>query len=250
LGKDITLYYDGDPRDIKSRMPEMLRRYHIENNLDALGELVRKYSVFGRLFEHETLSFKAADFRDAIAGTVEDIRLTVALNGLSQLEPGHFRFGCIVLRLAGCGQPTAEYKKCAVTNEKRNGTFCTMNESRGVSCGFLEEVTVKDAAETVILNSILHDTVVSGNLVELTVPIHNRYCVTVKCFVDVKDKSVKSTLEKLLRDAGMEDVSYSESGESQRIYFLLPESHKDGLFHIVSPEGIVNNYFCPGASAD
>jgi hypothetical protein len=46
----------------------------------------------------------------------------------------------------------------------------------------------------------------------------------------------------------MEDVSYSDSGEDQRIYFLLPQAREIGLFQVEAPDSgnIINNFICPG----
>jgi hypothetical protein len=248
MNKDIVLFCDPERSALRAEIPEFLRRYPIIDDLDTLKELARRSSVFGDLFKHETRELTAAKFEEALRGKQESLQLAIELPGLSAVDVNSVRFGFIVIRLARAGEFRTNTSKCAVIHEARRDNLCTMNEDRAVDCVMITEVRSQDALETVALNSILYASQIAGDRVTYTVPLHNRYGVTFKCFIDVIDKADKRSLEAILRKAGMEDVSYSESGESQRIYFLLPQEPSEGLFHIWSPEGIPNNFLCPGSS--
>ena len=259
MQKEITLFFDGDPQCLKSVLPEMLRKYHIETDIQKIGSIVSKFSKFGTLFKHETKEIDSKKFRNAIIDAVDSVSLRIKLDGLGHFDASQFKFGYIIVRLAMAGIVDAEIKKCPVTHEHIEESYCCLKKSLGVKCTFFNEIAVKDAVETVALNTVLYDSKIEDNIVEYSLPLHNKYGVTFKCFVDIKDKSIKSKLEEFLRDSGMQDVSYSESGENQRIYFLLPKSKgtvgsrdtaERGLSVIRTPEGIRNNYLCPGATSE
>lgn len=57
---------------------------------------------------------------------------------------------------------------------------------------------------------------------------------------------IKEQFIKLLQNAGLTDISISDSGTTNRVYFTLPKRQSKGLFKILEKEGFENNYICPG----
>ncbi|MDR1712720.1 MAG: toll/interleukin-1 receptor domain-containing protein [Coriobacteriales bacterium] len=253
-GKQILFYYDNAAADAPARqaaaagIPDFLRRYQVINDREAACGFAARASVFDGLFAYPTLELSRDDFGQALGDRLQSAHLEIGLPGLcDQVDVELLRFGCIVVRLAAAGRVLdVDEDLCELRCEPRLGSKCAMNAALDIDCAALREVFCRDELETIALNSILHEVSIEGDELRYHLPLHSHFGLTFKCFVDVLDASLKSETEELLRGAGMLDVSYSESGEGRRIYFLLPTQIECGLFHIQSPEGILNNFLCPG----
>lgn len=247
LEKDILLF-SNDPGSLaKKKLPPFLQKYPIIFEYEELVEKIVKYSIFGNIFEHETATLKKSDFKSALSSQVKSQQLTIPLKNQGAFDFSKIRFGYIVIRLARAGDFNINYRRCPVTHETREGLRCSY-ENKEINCVLLDDIRCEDALETVALNSVLYYAKLNEGSIEYHIPCHEKYGVTFKCFADVKDVSLKAKLESILEYSGIpkENISSSESGENQRIYFLLDEAPDQSLFHIVSPEGIKNNFYCPG----
>lgn len=250
MGTNVILYCDSKDPSLREMIPEYLRGHEVVDNLDALSELVSASSVFGSLFKHETPEISRGRFAAALAGKCEYALLTLTLPNLASIGPKTGNFGCIVVRLARSGEWTSEEyvepNECPATHDPREGTICAAAGKPDLHCPVVTDALCADEVETVALNSILYSKNREKERVEFVLPIHAHFGMTFKCFVDVIDSSERVPLERVLRNSGMLDIGYSESGETRRLYFLLPEAPESGLHWVRSPEGILNNFICPG----
>jgi hypothetical protein len=253
MNKPVIIYYEGEESQAKAMLPVFLRGYPIIGDISVLAEKISANTIFGDIFEYETDVFTKKLFYSKLARNIQTLIFSVSFTddgGESvNINPDAVKFGYILLRLARQGILLADTEKCRVTNETRTDGHCTLCEDDNVSCACRNDVQcTTETPETIILNKILFLSAFYGSSVEYVLPIHKLYGVTFKCFVDIKDISQKNIVFLALQKAGMEDVTYSDSGEDQRIYFLLPAQFKEGLF-VVREHGsdIVNNYFCLGS---
>ena len=79
--------------------------------------------------------------------------------------------------------------------------------------------------------------------VECILPVHNKWGLTFKLFLDVNDLKKIGDVKSLLYGNNFLNVDQSGSGEKQRIYFLIPNE-----FCAVVEEPyhkILNNYLPP-----
>lgn len=247
MGKEIIIFYDGI-EDVKNELPILLKKYRIINDLEQLCEVVSKFSIYANIFKHETQNIKRIDFKNSIVGKIKNLKLSFFIKNLNDLKDS-IQFGYIIIRLARYGEVKKAYTDCLTTNETRDGKLCRYSEN---DCAFFDDVTCEEAKETIILNSVLYYSIFDNNNLRYIIPCHKKYGVTFKCFVDVEDISDKKVMVRILKESGIkeENISYSKSAENQRINFLLDESPNNGLFHMVTPGGNVNNFFCPGALYD
>jgi hypothetical protein len=250
MGKGVVLFCDADRMPHASKIPEFLRGYEIIHNISQLYDRALGSSVFDNIFVHETLELSRLRFREALANKREGINLTLKIPGLSVVDVADIHFDAIIVRLAAAGTIDNANEQCPVTNETRKTGECRMRPNNELGCAIMQEVECCKHPETVALNSLLGytHTAEDGESIQYLLPLHSNFGVTFKCFVDVYKRSLKGKLEQLLSNAGMLDVTYSESAETQRIYFLLPENREDGLYHIFAPEGFANNFLCPNAA--
>lgn len=248
MGKQIVLYCDNNIDESKKYIPNNLKKYPLITDNETLIKHISNYTVFENLFEYETATVSLEDFKRGTINNVNNIILSYDISSnLQKLNVEMLEFGYIIVRLAKYGYVNDNLDNCLASGEIREDGKCFYYKDNSINCSFLEEIHSKDSPETIILNKTLYHSRVNQGLLDLAIPFHRKYGVTFKCFIDVKDISIKHTVVNELRKLGMKDVSFSGAALENRIYYLLPEKKEIGLFNLISHgSGIVNNYICPG----
>ena len=97
------------------------------------------------------------------------------------------------------------------------------------------------------IDKISYETNTNALKVEYILPVHRKWGLTFKLFVDVDNLEKLNTVMSILERTGYQKMSQSKSGEKQRIYFLIPD---DKCKIVEEPDKILNNYLNPFAIAN
>lgn len=97
------------------------------------------------------------------------------------------------------------------------------------------------------IDKISYETNNNALKVEYILPVHRKWGLTFKLFVDVDNLEKLNTVMGIFERNGYQKMSQSKSGEKQRIYFLIPD---DKCKIVEEPDKILNNYLNPFAIAD
>lgn len=211
-------------------------------NLEELKEQCRTKVLFSDLFKEETATLKISDFNEHVLPNIGYVKLNIDVPGINKFPSSAYSFGYIIPQLLR--KTPAEDDICYKNGEEFEDCMCKAYNANGY-CPFVKRC--KPNAGTIIINKIYNAISVLNNQVSYLIPVHKQNGTTFKCFIDIKDFTVKEELSKILQHAGVLKLDASGSGVQDRIYFTVPKHPSRGLFKIKETEGFENNYICPGA---
>jgi hypothetical protein len=269
-GKKVLIYDpDNGMKDVKK--PAFLHKYKpFITSIETLVKEASNFAMFGNVFEHEIEGIiTISQFNKIFDTNTKIIKIDIGLNNIADIEiPNLFKFGLILLRMSKYevdkerealfqeeierNDESIKYSEAKIKSDRclkygnENAIHCYAN--RNISCAIRSDPPT-DSIETVILNKILFNTFIdiANSKVTYLVPIHIKYGVTFKCFVDIKSTALKNKIVEILHISGMKDIGVSDSSDGHRVYFLLPSCPTEGIFLLSAPDkGIINNYICPG----
>ena len=262
LRRQILLYVPEKTAAVdQSSLPGVLRKYDIYYEREQLAREAFKYSRFNDIFIHETRNITLETFRSHLNENADACKLKITINtpeGMDYSFLSQVKFSCLLITLSRLGYGSAYHERCPITDEPRQDKRCANDEDKVDICAVLAEPRCQkdENPETIILNSPMNCFSFTEHsdkncfTVEYILPVHKEYGLTFKCFADTLNMTDGETLLKLLIAAGMRDVSFSDSINACRIYFLLPE-YRFLLTVNMQNEAeygehtIKNNFICP-----
>lgn len=197
-------------QDLLDELPDFLRQYQIVHEVDDLVALVQEaQSTYYDLFDDRRANRR-------IVTRLRQVKLSLTLSVPKDLVP-HLHFGALVVRF-GIEETLRHPANASLAEEGQ-----LVNRSLVARAVHLDES--------------------SGEVrVRYVLPLHRTLGLQFKLFVDVADPELVEPAIEVLRTAGMEEVSRSQSGQRSRLYCLLPEGR---LVVTQTPEGIRNNFVYP-----
>jgi hypothetical protein len=196
-------------------IPQFIKKFQYSEDPDRIIETVkRNILVIDKLFMNPELDKR-------VINKLVQLKLTIELEDVSESLEEALSFGYQIVRFGRW-----EIQK----NEPFNSE---MDETDRLHKVFYKNVVQYDG-ETQRLK------------IDFIIPIHRKWGTTFKLFVDCKEAGLVKDVQQLLIANGIED-GQSDSGEKQRVYFLLPE--KKGKLNIVQEPyetiSVRNNYLFP-----
>lgn len=246
LGKKIFLFSN---KQVHESRRYLFKRYGpVFTNVEDLANEIKKSFFFSDLFEYESDKISKNDFLNSCMANIDICTLSFDLDGIDNIPVSAYRFGYILLAVA-------RYEK--ENDLLNNCTICRMNGQEiedgkcfldNKLCSRCYKQRFENPTDT-ILNKILYNSNINltTQKITFTIPFNKQLGVTFKCFVDVNDADYVSNIVEILEKAGLTGIGVSDSACGNRIYFMLPKSHRLGLFEITAPDGFLNNYLCKGA---
>lgn len=213
------------------------------DDLALLKEELKKNTLFSDLFEAESNLLTKEEFNKEVLGKLGYVSLKIAIPGIEKIPRYSYQFQFIVPQMYR-QYITETNRVCYKNGEELDDCFCKFYMAHQ-HCPFID-LPKQTSKEIVILNKVYDNYSIDNYTVTYLIPVSNMYGVTFKCFVDIYDSMIKEQFIKLLQNAGLTDISISDSGTTNRVYFTLPKRQSKGLFKILEKEGFENNYICPG----
>ena len=237
--KDIILYGEG-------KVPAILSHYKRVYSKDQLLNEVINKKLFSDLLENESPVLSIEDYNKEILNKLSYVNLKIYMRGLENLPKNSFEFSYIIPGIYKSEDVNVENKFiCYKNGADLSDSGCTCYQKHG-ACPYSENAKSERNLSTVILNKIYNAATYNNEYVEYIIPVSKETGVTFKCFVDIKDFTIKETLINILYESGIISVNESNSGVSDRIYFTIPKKPLKGCFKNFNKAGFHNNYFCPG----
>lgn len=243
LNKDIFVYA---PKEDVGGLPDYLRQYTIVTDIDDLIKKVKSKMLFSDVFENESVLLKKEEFLRNVLPKIGYAYLRLRIPGIKDIDPSAYRLCYLITGLFKLEQKTdRDNTICHKYRVPLSECLCESLAKYG-KCAY-NEFTLPSNSDAITLNKIYEAILIDDDdFAEFLLPINGEYGNTFKCFMDIKDFTMKEKLIALLVNANIIGYSESDSGVSDRIYFTLPAQPLNGLFKIVDERGIENNYLCPG----
>lgn len=244
LNKEIFVYTE---EHNASELPDYLRQYTIVSDIEELVKKVRLKLLFSDIFENESILLKKEDYLKNVLPKMGYAYLRLRIPGIKEIDPATYRLCYLITGLfklereeerdlTVCHRYHVPLTECICSSLAEYGK-CIYNDF-GLPSGNAEIITLNKIYEAISIDN--------NDFVEFLLPVHRQYGNTFKCFMDIKDFTMKEKLISLLVGANIIGYDESDSGISDRIYFTLPDQPRNGLFRITDERGITNNYLCPG----
>ena len=195
-------------------LPEFITRFQYSTNPDEIIESTKEHIFFfGKFFDNPELNKR-------VVKKLTQLRISLELENVNEIVAQNLSFGYQIVRFG-------------IFDIIRNEPFNTELEE----CDRIHRIFYHASKSYDKVNKTLK--------VDFTIPIHRRWGTTFKLFVDVSNLSLIKDVEKILKDNELEDVKPSESGEQQRIYFLVPRKYVNIAKEPYESFEILNNYIFP-----
>lgn len=241
LGKHIFLY------DKDKLLSKKIYRYHYDKFCPAYSDVsqliraVKEEKMFYSLFNHETAELTDAFFKKRIDDYVVPVQININIPGLGAVDPASYQVKALVISFGNfTGTRYNEDQSCAQTGEDTPSDIC---EETASPCCLNTLPDRKLYPECVLLNHVWDKITVSGDNVEIILPLHKVQGTTFKLFMDADSGETADEIFGILDGFGI-SVGLSKSGTQNRIYFQLRSSALNGVFRL--NDEFSNNFICPG----
>jgi hypothetical protein len=242
LKKPVVFYF---PEEFDLSKYAMLQEYERANDVDGLIKKATK------LFHaKEWLSQKTIN-----SGKIKEVELCLSFTTPDMIKNNHLKFGCLLVSMYRYGNRDDIPEEKCFFKEKQERTRKKCVIIKKSACAW-ENDNFKAFPETTVLNQPIDGTISEIDKynrwdVKYVLPILDGYGLTFKCYVDVTDETfmnkhhVKIILDTMKDEIA--EVTFSDSAEGNRIYFLLKDIEGNHLIHLYDPfvQGIKNNFLCP-----
>lgn len=242
LGKKIFIYNINN-----NDIPNYLSDCEMVQTLDVLKEKCEKITLFNDLFENDSHIYNQEDYNDYIRNKMKFISLKIRIPGIEKIDTNAFQFRYIIPGMFKM-EDTIQRNIDECYKEGEELEFCECQCYKKYKyCPYNNFDIPANKKEIIILNKIYDAIKVDHYEIEYLIPVNEEHGVTFKCFVDIKDFSLKDKIIELLISSGVISADESGSAATDRIYFTIPKKISHGLFEVYSVEGFSNNYLCPGS---
>jgi len=241
LKKKIFLYDEGN------LLKQKADRYHYDKfcpaytDVDELTNAIKQEKMFYELFNNDTPTLTSDMFKEMVDKYVSPAQLCLNVPGLSLIPADKYKFKTLVISF---GNFTAnrhnENSVCCQTLEEIENDIC---ETTKEPCCLNVNPDREKNPECVLLNHVWEKVAVSGDDVEIIMPLHKTKGTTFKMFIDAESTEVAEELMRLFNGLNA-SASLSGSGTQNRVYFPLRSNALCGVFRLKNE--FSDNYMCPG----
>ena len=204
---------DGKTTEFINQLPQFISRIQIISDINRLVNVISNYIFrFSDIFPKEK-----DEINKKIKNKLKKVKLTFLLEDINEELHYCLRFGYQIVRFG---------RWDVINNEPFN----------------------LDLDETTRIHKIKHIDKSSFDIksneikIEFILPVHNIWGLTFKFFVDVDNLKQINNVMRILEENKFIDITQSDSGEKQRIYFLIP---KEYCKVVEEPDRILNNFIYP-----
>lgn len=241
LGKRVFLY------DESGLLDQKIYRYHYDkfcptyHDTEALTEAIKAEKMFYSLFNHETADLSSELFKNLVDQYIVPVQFTINIPGLSSIKADTYKINSLIISFGNfTDRRHCEESICSQTLDEIDNDTC---EQTGKPCCMNFMPDRSENPECVLLNHIWEKITVSGDQVDMILPLHKTMGTTFKLFIDTEYGETADALLSLLNQYGT-DANLSKSGTQNRVYFSLRSSALKGIFRLKDPYS--NNFICPG----